>query len=105
MTIIDIKTEITGNVWKIVKAVGDAVEEERASFSFSTTAVLDTAGGSGHARAAADVPEAARGGRSLERPIDTALANAPDAIARVDRVSVASGSATTMDTRSRGSPR
>jgi acetyl-CoA carboxylase biotin carboxyl carrier protein len=28
MTIIDIKTEITGNVWKIVKAVGDALQEE-----------------------------------------------------------------------------
>ena len=28
MATIDIKTEITGNVWKIVKAVGDSVEEE-----------------------------------------------------------------------------
>ena len=27
---LDIKTEITGNVWKIVKAVGDRVEEDEA---------------------------------------------------------------------------
>ena len=27
---LDIKTEITGNVWKIVKAVGDGVEEDEA---------------------------------------------------------------------------
>ena len=27
---LDIKTEITGNVWKIVKAVGDHVEEDEA---------------------------------------------------------------------------
>ena len=30
MAILDIKTEITGNVWKIVKAVGDRVEEDEA---------------------------------------------------------------------------
>lgn len=28
MTTIDVKTEITGNVWKIVKSVGDKVEED-----------------------------------------------------------------------------
>ena len=28
MAIIDIKTEITGNVWKIVKQVGDSIEED-----------------------------------------------------------------------------
>ena len=28
MAIIDIKTEITGNVWEIVKQEGDAVEED-----------------------------------------------------------------------------
>jgi acetyl-CoA carboxylase biotin carboxyl carrier protein len=28
MAIVDVKTEITGNVWKVVKAVGDAVEED-----------------------------------------------------------------------------
>ncbi|HET7210727.1 MAG TPA: acetyl-CoA carboxylase biotin carboxyl carrier protein subunit [Methyloceanibacter sp.] len=28
MAIVDVKTEITGNVWKIVKAVGDAVSED-----------------------------------------------------------------------------
>ncbi len=28
MAIIDIKTEITGNVWKIFKSVGDKVEED-----------------------------------------------------------------------------
>ncbi len=28
MTIIDVKTEITGSVWKIEKAVGDKVEED-----------------------------------------------------------------------------
>ena len=27
---LDIRTEITGNVWKIVKAVGDGVEEDEA---------------------------------------------------------------------------
>ncbi len=27
MAIIDVKTEITGNVWKILKTVGDEVEE------------------------------------------------------------------------------
>ncbi len=27
MAIIDVKTEITGNVWKILKTVGDKVEE------------------------------------------------------------------------------
>ena len=27
---LDIRTEITGNVWKIVKAVGDRVEEDEA---------------------------------------------------------------------------
>ena len=30
MTTLDIRTEITGNVWKIVKAVGDRVEEDEA---------------------------------------------------------------------------
>ena len=30
MATLDIKTEITGNVWKIVKAVGDNVEEDEA---------------------------------------------------------------------------
>ena len=30
MATLDIKTEITGNVWKIVKAVGDCVEEDEA---------------------------------------------------------------------------
>ena len=30
MATLDIKTEITGNVWKIVKAVGDRVEEDEA---------------------------------------------------------------------------
>ena len=30
MATLDIKTEITGNVWKIVKAVGDGVEEDGA---------------------------------------------------------------------------
>ena len=30
MATLDIKTEITGNVWKIVKAVGDGVEEDEA---------------------------------------------------------------------------
>jgi acetyl-CoA carboxylase biotin carboxyl carrier protein len=28
MAIVDVKTEITGNVWKIVKAVGDAIDED-----------------------------------------------------------------------------
>jgi acetyl-CoA carboxylase biotin carboxyl carrier protein len=28
MAIVDVKTEITGNVWKIVKTVGDEVEED-----------------------------------------------------------------------------
>ena len=28
MATLDIKTEITGSVWKIVKAVGDGVEED-----------------------------------------------------------------------------
>lgn len=28
MALIDVKTEITGNVWKIVTKVGDAVEED-----------------------------------------------------------------------------
>ena len=28
MALIDVKTEITGNVWKIVKMVGDKVEED-----------------------------------------------------------------------------
>lgn len=28
MAIVEVKTEITGNVWKIVKSVGDAVEED-----------------------------------------------------------------------------
>ena len=28
MAIIDVKTEITGNVWKIVAEVGDALEED-----------------------------------------------------------------------------
>ncbi len=28
MADIEVKTEITGNVWKIVKSVGDAVEED-----------------------------------------------------------------------------
>ncbi len=28
MAIIDVKTEITGNVWKIVTEAGDAVEED-----------------------------------------------------------------------------
>jgi len=28
MAIVDIKTEITGNVWKIVQAVGSRVEED-----------------------------------------------------------------------------
>jgi len=30
MPIIEVKSEITGNVWKIVAAVGDRVEEEAA---------------------------------------------------------------------------
>ena len=30
MATLDIRTEITGNVWKIVKAVGDGVEEDEA---------------------------------------------------------------------------
>ena len=30
MATLDIKTEITGNVWRIVKAVGDGVEEDEA---------------------------------------------------------------------------
>ena len=30
MATLDIKTEITGNVWKIVRAVGDGVEEDEA---------------------------------------------------------------------------
>ena len=30
MATLDIKTEITGNVWKIVKAAGDSVEEDEA---------------------------------------------------------------------------
>ena len=30
MATLDIRTEITGNVWKIVKAVGDRVEEDEA---------------------------------------------------------------------------
>lgn len=30
MAMLDIKTEITGNVWKIVKAAGDRVEEDEA---------------------------------------------------------------------------
>ena len=30
MATLDIKTEITGNVWKIVKAVGDGVEEDES---------------------------------------------------------------------------
>ena len=30
MATLDIKTEITGNVWKIVKAVGDGVGEDEA---------------------------------------------------------------------------
>lgn len=29
MAIVDVKTEITGNIWKIVTAVGDAVEEDQ----------------------------------------------------------------------------
>lgn len=29
MAIVEVKTEITGNVWKIVTAVGDAVEEDQ----------------------------------------------------------------------------
>lgn len=28
MAIIDVRTEITGNVWKIVKSVGDEIEED-----------------------------------------------------------------------------
>ena len=28
MAIVDVKTEITGNVWKIVKAAGDTVSED-----------------------------------------------------------------------------
>jgi acetyl-CoA carboxylase biotin carboxyl carrier protein len=28
MALIDVKTEITGNVWKIVKTIGDEVEED-----------------------------------------------------------------------------
>lgn len=28
MAIVDVKTEITGNVWKIVKSVGDAIDED-----------------------------------------------------------------------------
>ena len=28
MALVDVKTEITGNVWKIVAKVGDAVEED-----------------------------------------------------------------------------
>ena len=28
MAVVDVKTEITGNVWKIVVKVGDAVEED-----------------------------------------------------------------------------
>jgi acetyl-CoA carboxylase biotin carboxyl carrier protein len=28
MAIVDLKTEITGNVWKILKSVGDSVEED-----------------------------------------------------------------------------
>ena len=28
MAIVDVKTEITGNVWKIVKSVGDSVSED-----------------------------------------------------------------------------
>jgi acetyl-CoA carboxylase biotin carboxyl carrier protein len=28
MAIVDVKTEITGNIWKIVKGVGDAVSED-----------------------------------------------------------------------------
>ena len=30
MATLEIRTEITGNVWKIVKAVGDGVEEDEA---------------------------------------------------------------------------
>ena len=30
MATLDIRTEITGNVWKIVKAAGDGVEEDEA---------------------------------------------------------------------------
>lgn len=29
MAIVEVKVEITGNVWKIVAAVGDAVEEDQ----------------------------------------------------------------------------
>lgn len=28
MAIVDLKTEITGNVWKVLKAVGDPVDED-----------------------------------------------------------------------------
>jgi acetyl-CoA carboxylase biotin carboxyl carrier protein len=28
MAIVDLKTEITGNVWKILKSVGDSVDED-----------------------------------------------------------------------------
>ena len=28
MAIVDVKTEITGNVWKVVKAVDDTIEED-----------------------------------------------------------------------------
>lgn len=28
MAVIDVKTEITGNVWKVVASVGDSVEED-----------------------------------------------------------------------------
>ncbi|WP_102958093.1 acetyl-CoA carboxylase biotin carboxyl carrier protein subunit [Mangrovicella endophytica] len=30
MAIVDVKTEITGNVWKIVVGVGDSIEEDGA---------------------------------------------------------------------------
>lgn len=30
MAIVDLKTEITGNVWKILKSVGDSVDEDEA---------------------------------------------------------------------------
>jgi acetyl-CoA carboxylase biotin carboxyl carrier protein len=29
VAIVDVKTEITGNVWKVVAAVGDSVEEDQ----------------------------------------------------------------------------
>ena len=32
MALVDVKTEITGNVWKIVAQVGDKLDEEATDF-------------------------------------------------------------------------